>query len=734
MYMFIFVSLCFLGAKLNAETECIAQTSEFKKKGDYLLGGLFDHVRGTLHSNIPVAPLFMMDLIPMISYGASSSVFSRKQNFPSFLRTVHTNEDVIEIIWKLLKEFNWNWVAFLYIDDDYGRDGLNVFIKKIKDTEICMAFSCGLSKNTNYPKLFKQIESLRVKVMVVFTAEWTAEDLINSAIQQNVTNKVWIAVDAWSLHKGLPKKAGIRNIGTVLGIAEGKVTIPGFNDFIYSFKAQIQYENEEQDSFCNQMCNCSSLSAEDIITADPSFNFPVYSAVYAVAHALHAVLQCGADSCNKDIKVYPNLVLNELKKLNFTLLKQTVQFDKNGDPKFGSYDIVFWNEGGDAERIGSYTFHPKITHFKIDKSKIHWHGDKKPESFSSEECPEGYMKKQEGFHKCSFSCKICPKGTYVNTTDPYNCISCKDTEWSKEGSTSCTARLLEYVSFSDPAAIVIMIGTVILLVLTVAISILFALNNNTPVVRSAGGPMCFLVLGCISLCSISVFFCFGKATTVFCMLRYFPVILFGSVCLACFAVRSFQIICIFKIFDKLPMLRSYWTKYYGSCLIICLVFFIQAAQLISGIIVSPPTPYPDTLSYSDRFILRCYILKNHKASSGSLSLLFLLLFLTFFFSYASKNLPKHYNEARALSFCMLHQILIWIIFATGYTLYHGKYLQVFSALATLLSLYSFLIKYFIPKCYIIIFKPEQNTQQYFQDLILTYSTQSPYSFQSSSFI
>ncbi|XP_024149898.1 taste receptor type 1 member 1-like [Oryzias melastigma] len=815
MFRLIFVSLSLLGCNLHTETKCIPQTSEFKKEGDYLLGGLFDvhHVRGTLHLNIPeavlcssqeftlssyrrfqmmrfsieeinnstsllpnvtlgyeifdhcsdtknfpsifrlmsvngsvqpwkesanfskviamvgtytstatltVAPLFMMDLIPMISYGAASSVFSRKQNFPSFLRTVHPNKDVIEIICKLLEEFKWTWVAFLYIDDDYGRDGLDVFVKKIKDTKICMAFNYGLSNGTDYPKLFKEIKSLNVNVIIVFTAEWTAEDLINSAIQQNVKNKVWIAADAWSLHKELPKKAGIRNIGTVLGVAEPKITIPGFNDFIYSFKAQNQCENPEQDSFCNQMCNCSSLSAENITTADPSFNFPVYSAVYAVAHALHAVLQCGADSCNKDIKVHPDMVLKELKKSDFTLLNHRVQFDDNGDPKFGPYAIVFWNKNSNAEEIGSYTFHPKPI-FKINKSKIHWHRDGQvPKSFCSEDCPDGHKKKQEGFHKCCFSCTICPKETYLNNTDPYNCISCKETEWSPAGSTSCFERKQEYVPFNDPGAIGVMVGTLILLIFIAAISVLFALNYNTPVVKSAGGPMCFLILGCLSLCSISVFFYFGEPRVTFCVLRFVPFLLFYTVCLACFAVRSFQIVCIFKISAKFPNISRVWTKYHAHWIFIAAASFLQAILLITHFSLDPPKQFKDTF-YSDRFILGCDFDKTLNDSLISIILAFILILLSFCFSYTGKNLPKNYNEAKAITFCMFLLILIWISFATFIKLFHGKSINVINASAVLLSLYSYLLGYFFPKCYIILFKPEKNTEQYFQDLIQCYT-------------
>ncbi|XP_041859883.1 taste receptor type 1 member 1-like [Melanotaenia boesemani] len=667
-----------------------------------------------------VAPLFMTDLIPMISYGAASSVFSNKENFPSFLRTVHPNKDVIEVVFHILLNFDWRWVSFLYSDDDYGRDGQDLFINKIKDTQICLAYSKGLNLNTDYPQIFRQMETLNANIIIVFAPEWTAEALIKSAISQNFTNKVWIAGDAWSLHKDLPKEKGIRNIGTVLGVAEPKMTIPGFSDFIYSSKVQDQCENAEQETFCNQICNCSTISAEDVITADPSFNFPVYSAVYAIAHALHAVLNCGNGRCDKNITVYPHMVLTALKKSNFTLLNQSIQFDENGDPKFGLYSIVFWNHSGDAEEIGFYNFQSSFQ-FLLNSTKIQWHANGEvPTSFCSKECSSGYSKTQEGIHKCCFKCTICPNGTYVNSSaDPYTCIGCKGTEWSTAGSTSCSLRLVEYVPFTDAGAIVIMVGAWVLVGLIVAVSVLFTINYNTPVVRSAGGPMCFLILGCLCLCSFSVFFYFDEPTVCKCVLRFLPFLLFFTVCLACFLVRSFQIVCIFKVAAKFPKLLSWWMKYHGQWLLISVAFIIQAFILVVGYSIATPKPFSDTFWYTDKIILGCDL--NLQAAFGSLIFLSSLSCLCFIFSYMGKSLPKNYNEAKAITFCLLLLILTWIIFATASMLYHGKYIQTFNALAVLSSLYSFLLWYFLPKCYIIICQPQKNTQQYFQGLIQSYT-------------
>nr|XP_046253758.1 taste receptor type 1 member 1-like [Scatophagus argus] len=674
----------------------------------------------TTTSTLTVAPLFMVDLIPMVSYGASSSVFSKKTTFPSFLRTVNPNKNSVEVIVKILQHFNWRWVAFLNSDNDFGTDGQELFIKRIKDTDICLAYTKGLDDDTNYPQMFKQIEAQRISIIIVFAAEKIVEALIDSAMQLHITNKVWIAGESWSLNKRLPKEKGIKNIGTVLGVSQPGVTIPGYSDFIYSTESQSHDENAEQQKFCDQICNCSNLSAEDVIAADPTYAFPVYSAVYAIAHALHNALKCGTGSCNSNITVYPHVVLAELKKSNFTLLNQSIQFDENGDPKFGSYSIVFWNHSGDAEDIGFYHFHPSISFF-INNSKIKWHmkGDV-PTSVCSPECPVGHAKKQNGIHKCCFNCEICPNGTYVNSTeDPYKCINCKETEWSAVGSTSCKLRVVEYIPFTDSGAILIMVGAWALVGLTLITSVLFAINYNTPVVRSAGGPMCFLILGCLSLSSLSVFFYFDKPTVSFCILRFLPFVLFYTVCVTCFVVRSFQIVCIFKIAAKFPGLHSWWLKYHGQWLVITVAFVTQALLLVIGYSYDPPKPYNGTVWYPDKIILGCDI--NLKATSTSVVFLVSLCTLCFIFSYMGKDLPKNYNEAKTITFCLLLLILTWIMFATVYALYHGKHIQTLNALAILCSLYSFLLWYFLPKCYIIIFQPHKNTKQYFQGLIQNYT-------------
>lgn len=65
-------------------------------------------------------------------------------------------------------------------------------------------------------------------------------------------------------------------------------------------------------------------------------------------------------------------LLAQLKKSNFTLLTERVQFDDNGDPRFGSYAVLFWNQTGDPENFGACWFYPSVKIF-INASKIQWH-------------------------------------------------------------------------------------------------------------------------------------------------------------------------------------------------------------------------------------------------------------------------------------------------------------------------------------------------------------------------
>nr|BAF49680.1 taste receptor type 1 member 2a [Danio rerio] len=673
---------------------------------------------------ISIAPLITMDLIPLVNYGASSSVLSKKLQYPSFVRTVPSNKDMINMIIHMIRWFGWNWVAFLGSKDAYSTDGLNLFNTYINNTGICVAYQERLNLDANYSQTLKKIDMLNINVIVVFAVPQYAVNIINTAIADNIRDKVWIASETWSMNQQLPREPGVEKIGTVIGITDRLLTLPGFNEFILKDMGTANVNASKfQTNTCNQKCDyCPSLTAEDIINENPSFSFAIYAAMYTIAHALHKVLQCDTKGCPKNKPFEPYMLLGEMKKLDFPLNGRQVKYDKNYDPPI-SYAVVLWHTDENSpqfEMVGTYDTYPK-TVFTIDNSRLPWRNDSIPFSNCSVECKPGFARQPEGFHSCCFTCKKCPRNSYVDySQDPYTCFPCAVSDWSDEGSTACKTRAVVYLEFTEITSIAVMISVLFLIILLISIFGLFAYNFNTPVVRSAGGGMCLLMLLCLTISSISVFFFFGKPSSVHCLVRNAIFAFFFTVCLSCLTVRSFQIICVFKMAAQFPRLHSLWVKHNGQWLFIAFSSFIHLISCVIWTTVSPDIPIADSWTFKDQTLLMCEMV-NTITFTVVLFISWFLGFLCLVFSYMGRDLPKNYNEAKSITFSLILYYLSWIVYFTAYLSIKSKYIMLLNAMAQISSIYGILFSYFIPKSYIMIFQPQKNTAAYFQTSIQNYT-------------
>ncbi|XP_051526110.1 taste receptor type 1 member 1-like [Myxocyprinus asiaticus] len=673
-----------------------------------------------------IAPLFTVDLIPMVNYGASSYALSNKLQYPSFLRAVPSNKDLIQMIIHIIQWFGWNWVAFLGSQDAYSEDGLRQFNKYIINNGICLAYQETLSLDANYSLVLKKMEMLKINVIVVFAVPQFAKNLIKAAIANNIRDKVWIAGETWSMDQQLQREPGIEKIGTVIGITERLLTLPGFDEFIYKAKGTSNVHNndsvEVQSDTCNQACeSCTLLTAEEILNENPTFSFGIYAAIYTIAHALHKVLQCEMNEC-RNTTVRPYMLLGEMKKVDFPLNGRQVKYDDHGDP-IVSYAIVLWHtEANPAQfkMVGTYDTYPEIT-FTINSSLLLWHNNSVPFSNCSAECMEGFTKLPEGLHDCCFWCKKCPRNSYVNySRDPYTCFSCAESEWSDEGSTTCKTRSVIYLEYTEIPSIVFMLSALCLIILLIAILCLFIYNHDTPIVKSAGGSMCLLMLSCLTMSNLSMFFFFGKPTSAHCILRNFIFAFFFTVCLSCLTVRAFQIVCVFKMAAKFPKFHSLWVMHNGQWLFIMFCSLICLFTCVLWATVAPPKPTRDTFSFTGQIMLVC--------ERGNTMTISTLVFVSWFlgllclmFSYMGRDLPKNYNETKSITFSIVLFYVSWIVYFTANLTLKSKYILLLNAVAQLASINSIVFSYFIPKACIIIFQPEKNTPAYFQTSIQNYT-------------
>ncbi|NXB01109.1 TS1R1 protein, partial [Cnemophilus loriae] len=686
---------------------------------------------------LTTAAVLSLFLVPEISYEASTETLSLKRLYPSFLRTIPSDRQQVKAIVLLLQHFDWTWVVLLGSDNTYGRTGLDALQELLTASNMCVAYRGTIPTNSdaNNPELHNLVRILtdvKVNVTIVFSNRGSVLPFFEVVVQRNITGMVWVASEDWSLAQTIWQVPGIQTIGSVIGMAVEKPESKMLERFEAwkmseegavaecASSAEAGGESERNASLdCTQCCTgCRALATiSDMYDAQGSFN--VYSAVYAVAHGLHDLLGCASGACSKGT-VYPWQLLQKIREVNFTLYKSRISFDANGDIRKG-YDIVMWKWRGPnwtSDVIGTFRVNPD--RLSIDPGKVLWHTEdgQAPSSVCSEACEPGEMRLQQSRHKCCFSCVACPPGTFLNTSDPFDCHACGLGEWAPAGSEVCFSRTIEFLSWSEPLSWALLAPTVLLMLLIAALAVLFALNISTPVVKSAGGKTCFLMLGSLA-CTCSSLFCyFGEPSRAACLLRVPLFAISFTVFLSCVATRSFQILCIFKLNARYPALYEAWMRRQGPVLFVAASTAAQVALCVVTEAASPSVPRRGYGARADWVVLEC---ARSAAADAAIVYTLLLSAGCFAISYAGTDLPAAYNEAKSLTVSLLLHLACSAAVLCSQGALRGRAEPAARVLGTLGTLAALLGGYFMPRAFVILLRPHQNTAEHFQMAIQQYT-------------
>ncbi|XP_060703153.1 taste receptor type 1 member 1-like [Hemiscyllium ocellatum] len=749
-------------AFVSRPPEHVVETDQFDRRYQSLASVLI----GPLKSDAAIITANIVRLfdVPQISYGASSEELSDKTEYPNFMRTIPNDENQIEAIVLLIQKFRWNWITVIGSSSDYGETGKRKVISSANAVGICVASYGTIPQNESESKqeiinIIDTITANNVNVVVMFTDIQHAEYFFQVVVAMNITGKVWILSEAISIKRRLSAIPNIKTIGTILGIAVMQGHMPGYNEFVLrdiitlnsGMKQSINYTDPQQErrdctdntfmATYNQCVPCKTDGVKSLLEySEWRIEFNVYSAVYAAAHGLHRLLQCDSGNCKKE-GAFPWQLLETLKTINFSLNGMPISFDENGNPPTG-YDIIYWdwkNEVVSFTAIGSYKSKPG--RLQINGSLIKWNSQegKIPTSNCSVECEPGQIKVTVGFQTCCFICKDCVEGTFQNESGLYKavpakmvsvrkgpekgmeeCIPCDLNQWSPSKSMICHNRSTMYLRWNENISIVIALVTGFGLILKVLIGATFVIYFDTPIVKAAGGKLCFVLLLALFVSCSSVYSFIGEPGPGICITRKLLFTVGYTTCLACLLVRSFQLVLIFKMASKLPKAYNYWVKYNGQYIFIFTMTVIELISSFSWIFSKIPIFEKINDISKTESILLC----------GPTNLLYSLLsvcgpvflcLLCFMFSYLSKDLPKNYNEAKYIAFSMAVVLISWIFLFLVIFASPNNFVSRIEAAVVLLNTYSITIGYFFPKCYIILLKPERNTTAFFQTCIQQYT-------------
>ncbi|XP_018123848.2 vomeronasal type-2 receptor 26, partial [Xenopus laevis] len=291
--------------------------------------------------------------------------------------------------------------------------------------------------------------------------------------------------------------------------------------------------------------------------------------------------------------------------------------------------------------------------------------------------------------------------------DSENCLRCPDIEWPNEKKNQCIAKPEEFLSFcNDTISVFLSSIPILLFLITLLILGIFINYRNTPIVRANNRSLSFLLLVSIKLSFLSVFLFLGRPVDITCMLR---IITFGitfSIAVSSLLAKTIMVYIAFKATKP----GSSWRTWVGVKLSNSVVLFCSSIQIIicmTWLAISPPFQELDLHTYPGTTIIQC----NEGSAIGFYSVIGymgLLAAVSFVLAFLTRTLPDSFNEAKYITFSMLLFCSVWITMIPAYLSTKGKNTVCVEIFAILTSSAGLLGCIFLPKCYIILFRPEMN--------------------------
>lgn len=353
---------------------------------------------GAAFSGVSMATASLTGLfhVPVISYASTSRLLSDRSRFLYFYRTVPSDNLQAQAVRDLLVALKWHLVVVLASDNEYGRSGttaLKQIIQNHSTQHICVVVDELFSRKGSKEEMetiFEKIKQFPQAMVIILYAEFPdAKYFFEEAKTASLMNYLFIASDSWVGSTEVTQGAD-DVFHSIIGLRPPIVSMPTFDSYFMESLLKNNSVNPWAHE-CKKTLNCDEGNISQCYSGVHHDGYVPYviDAVFSVAHALHAILNCSTSACTKkwsdvDIRDLSRFIQN----VSFPgYSRQNFSFNKEGSTR-GQYDIYHLRKGSlTYSKLGSWS------EYSPNLSGILGHGTTSefPVSICSNDCKKGVV-------------------------------------------------------------------------------------------------------------------------------------------------------------------------------------------------------------------------------------------------------------------------------------------------------------------------------------------------------